>query len=167
MTPEAFHTSILPCVYGALSERCLCAHPGFRKLLSFNFEDYSTSPMAMIDSEFIIDCFLRHGLCRQIGDFGRNANGDGVQNYECLQCGGSIAEYYEEYSISMYRSYCRFDETVAPNPRGLYLVGVRYFDLKEIEKIHDFTITESTSQFLDSIGIDEQTVAPKPPPVRY
>ena len=81
MTPEAFHKSVLPIDYGALSEHCLCSHSGFRKLLSFNFADYGTSPMALFDSETVIDCFLRHDLCRRIGEYGRNSDGDGVQNY--------------------------------------------------------------------------------------
>lgn len=167
MTPETFHKSVLPIVYGALSENCLCSHSGFRKLLSFNFADYGVSPMALFDSEIIIDCFLRHGLCRQIGDSNRTSDGESNQNYQCLRCGSTISEYYDEYSISMYRTYCRFDETVAPNDDGMYLVGVRCFNLKDAEKIHDFKITDSISRFLASIGIDEQSVAPKPPPVRY
>lgn len=167
MTPEEFRNSIVPFVYGAISSRCLCAHPGFRKLLSFNFVDYCRSPMALVDSEMIIDCFIRTGLCSTDSQVSTNSDGDTIQYYTCADCGTHITEFYAEFSVSMYRTYCKFDGLIEPATKSLYLVGIRGFDQKHFERVHDFSLTTSTSDFLSSIGIDEQTVAPKPPPVRY
>jgi hypothetical protein len=43
MTPDEFANHVMPRILSAWRCHCLCANAGFRRLLSFNFTDYSIS----------------------------------------------------------------------------------------------------------------------------
>jgi hypothetical protein len=151
MTPNDFVARVVSAAQKVWSADCFCHHGGFRKLLSFNFEDYGTGPMALIDSEIIGHHIVRkYFTC--VGDVRRSSNGDIFQEYACPKCGAVCEEEYAEYSISMYRSYFRFLDGESPAPLGLFLVGVRAISQSDYLKVHDFRVAKSAEEFLVSIG---------------
>jgi hypothetical protein len=158
MTPDEFENDVMPRILSAWHSRCLCANAGFRKLLSFNFNDYGTGPMALVDSEIIAHRIIRENFAR-VGDVGRSQDGDILQRYSCPQCSTKCEEEYAEYSISMYRSFFRFLDMPEMADYGLYLVGMRAFSSDDFLKVHDFREAASLNEFLASIGAAEQSDA--------
>ncbi|MFO0913563.1 MAG: hypothetical protein U0795_11450 [Pirellulales bacterium] len=165
MTLDEFVNDVMPRILSAWRSRCLCANSGFRKLLSFNFADYGTGPMALADSEIVSHQIIRENFAR-VGDVGRSQDGDVRQRYSCPQCNTMCEEEYAEYSISMDRSFFRFLDTPEMADYGLYLVGIRAFSCDDFLKVNDFREATSITEFLAFIGVAEQSGEREPPVAR-
>jgi hypothetical protein len=152
MTPDEFVNDVMPVVLSAWQTNCLCANAGFRKLLSFNFDQYGAGPMALADSEIVGQRIVRENFAR-VGDASRSQDGDILQRYLCPQCQTTCEEEYAEFSISMYRSFFRFLDTPHMADYGLYLVGMRAFSQDDFLKVHDFREATSVDEFLTHIGV--------------
>src|SRR3954464_3600009 len=116
MTPKEFAADVLPVIKASWQSHCLCSNPGFRKLLSFNFQDYRdrpstlvdrAGPMALMDSEIvghhiIVSTFAR-AACPP-----NSPDQDKVRIYTCPRCETRCQQTWEQYSINMERSYYQF-----------------------------------------------------------
>jgi hypothetical protein len=152
MTPDEFADDVMPVILSAWQGNCLCAHAGFRKLISFNFDDYGAAPMALVDSE-IVGYHIVHGNFTRVGEVRRTKDGDILQRYACPQCQANCEEEYNEFSISMYRSFYRFVDMPKIADCGLYLVGMRAFSQDDFLKVHDYREATSVDEFLIHIGV--------------
>ena len=141
MTPDEYNEQILPTIEETYGNRCICDRPGIRKILSFNFEDYTLGPVACADTEILVQA-----LVRESENYTGEHTDEGDCRYRCAACGTVLVEHYDDYSINMYRSYVEYEgrESV----QGQYLVGFRCFDLADVEKIDDFTEAESIESYL-------------------
>lgn len=146
MTPDEFRESLLPNIVAAWDDRCFCANPGFQKLLSFDFRDYSIGPTGLADSEILIDEIIRQRFTQRHKP--DSDQGEITQAYECPQCGATCTELYAEFSISMYQSTVTFDLNPVLAAEGLYLVGFYGFKGSEFAKINDFRPASSTEDFI-------------------
>jgi len=97
-----------------LSRGCPCLFPRFRKLVTFNFEDYGMVPTACLESHLIIDLALRgpKKVYRATSE-PTSDQGESTWLHECSRCGSMIAEHYADYSINMFREYLDFVELKA------------------------------------------------------
>ena len=153
MTPDGFRESVLPTLKDAWQQNCFCANPAFRKLLSFNFDDYGIGPTGLADSEISIDEIIRQQFeKRESKDLG---GGQVKQSFRCPQCDTTCTEHFREFSINMYQSYVLFENQPPPSPHALFLVGWFGFKSDEFEKIHDFEMASSTDLFLQQLIPDE------------
>ena len=113
MTPEEFTNQVLPNLKESVQEGCLCSSDGFRKVVSFNFEDYrflnlgpEIAPTGLADSEILIQEFIR---TRYISERSKSPSPSvTIQVFQCPVCRSKCIETYSEYSISMNRSYVKF-----------------------------------------------------------
>lgn len=158
MTSEEFVNDVIPRLHSAWRSRCLCDCAGFRKLLSFNFEDYDAGPMALLDSELVGEQIVR-AIFRPAGDVVRMPDGEMRQRYLCPKCNTMCEEEVDEFSISMRRSYYRFPDSPDLADVGLYLVGIRAFSVDDFQRVHDFRPAGSIEEFLAYMGIAEPTDA--------
>jgi hypothetical protein len=46
-----FAADVLPLVVEGWRRRCFCSHPGFLKLLSFDFRNYGHTPAELVDAQ--------------------------------------------------------------------------------------------------------------------
>lgn len=65
MTPDEFQKRILPPIFSAWEERCFCRNHSFLKLVSFDFEDYGIGPLALMDSEIVIQAIIGRRFLRE------------------------------------------------------------------------------------------------------
>jgi len=144
MTPDEFRSHALPQILTAWQEGCFCASPGFRKLLSFDFQNYEIGPVGLADSEILIDSIIR----KEFKSLSESGTFETTTIYECPNCGTTCTECYADYSINMYRSTVTFDGDPAPAGEGLYLVGFYGFNREEFARIIDFRRTESVEEFV-------------------
>lgn len=116
MTPDEFRHRVLPTVLASWERGCFCRTPGFLKLVSFKFEDYGVAPMAVVDSEILIAEIIGKRFPRE----GQLTYGvaERVQAYRCPQCNARCQATYEDYSISMYRSFVLFENAPRRRPRA-------------------------------------------------
>jgi hypothetical protein len=147
MTPDEFQKHILPTILSAWDKACFCRSSGFLKLVSFNFEDYEIGPIALADSEILIQQIVRDHFTRD-GEPTSDGQGTTFQAYRCPQCGARCRETYAEYSISMYRSFVLFDDVSAKAPLGIYLVGFYGFNQGDFARVHDFRLASREEEFL-------------------
>ncbi|WP_425397558.1 hypothetical protein [Aeoliella sp.] len=152
MTPDEFAAKVLPAIEAACQSNCLCAEPGFRKLLSFDFDDYGTGPVALADSEIVGDAIVLRRF-KLVGKVEDPPIGFALRRYECPQCGAVCVAQFDEYSISMNRTVFRFESPGKAAESGLYLVGFRGFKREDFAKVTDFERTESQEEFLRSLGV--------------
>ncbi len=151
MTPDEFQKRIVPTVVAAWERKCFCRSPGFRKLASFNFEDYGIGPVALVDSEILIQEIIR-GRCTRDGEPTNDGHGTTFQAYRCPRCGARCRETYAEYSISMYRSFVLFDNAPKTASSGVYLVGFYGFTQADFAKVHDFRPTSDEAEFMNTLS---------------
>jgi len=149
MTPDAFYETVLPRIANAWDERCFCANPAFRKLLSFNFRDYNIGPVALMDSEILIDAIIRKRFT-QNGE-PKSYQGEITQVGTCPQCNTTCTELYAEFSISMYQSSVRFADSQILAEKCLYTLGFRGFEHSEFQKIHDFQKASTPDDFVHQL----------------
>jgi hypothetical protein len=152
MTPDEFRQRVLPLVLAAWEKKCLCHSAGFRKLLSFNFQDYGNGPVGLVDSEAIGHEIVRSRF-KKLGEPSEGSPGEWTQRFECPQCGARCRETCEDFSIHMWRSFYRFEDTAARADVGYFLVGFYAFRREDFERVHDFQPAISEVQFLSSIGV--------------
>lgn len=133
ITQEQYLELIAP-----FASKCLCASPKFQKLVSFNFEDYTTSPISLWDSEVLIQKNIRERFTAL--DDWSNDVGESYRNYECPTCKRKCKEAYAEYSINMYRSYVTFEENLRSKSVS-FLTGFRSFTGTKYDGIKDFVFT--------------------------
>lgn len=155
MTPEEFAKKIVPKISVA-TNKCLCTSKGFRKLLSFNFENYRRllpvtriAPTALADAEILIQKLIREGFVR-VGS-PKSAQGGTRQEYRCPRCGIGCIEIYTEYSINMARSFVLFNDDVPLLSKGYFLVGFYGFEEKDFKRINDFERAKNVDEFIDWI----------------
>jgi len=150
LTHEEFVHELLPKIVAAWETRCFCSSPGFRKLLAFNFCDYHSHPMTLVDSELIGHHLVRSRFPRT--QEVRHSAGEIFQEYQCPQCKTRCLESYNEYSISMYRSYYEFAGTVTRADVGLYLVGIRAFSKHDFDAVTDYREAASKQEYFQTLG---------------
>lgn len=149
MTPDDFRHTVLPDVLQAWNAECFCRNPGFLKLLSFNCEDYDIGPVALADSEILIDEIIRRRFHR-VGEPSSH-RGFTTQDYSCPKCQRTCKETYAECSINMYCSYVSYKRSAPVCAEGIYLVGFYGFSGADFGKIHDFRPATTKAQFISSI----------------
>ena len=152
MTPDEFQKRIVPTIIAAWERGCFCRSPGFRKLVSFNFEDYGIGPVALADSEILIQEIIRGRFTRD-GEANSDGMGTSSQVYRCPKCGARCTETYAEYSVSMFRSFVIFETVPEKAASGIYLVGFRGFKQADFAKIRDFRLTSDEDEFLASLPV--------------
>jgi hypothetical protein len=129
--------------------RCFCRNGQFLKLISFNFENYGRSPMALMDTELVIVSLV-------IGRFERVQDWDagGERADRCPKCGEVFLTRYEQYSINMERQTSRPRNALPMAAAiGQYCVGFSYFAHSEhgLKKITDYRLVSSVEAFIDGI----------------
>lgn len=113
MELEQLRTLLHDIYAGYLRDGCPCRFPRFRKLVSFNFQDHGIGPTGCCESEMLIR-MARTGPDAVYAATAEPAEGpDAGKPHKCTRCGAQITEYYEDYSISMYRTYLRFERLPA------------------------------------------------------
>ena len=149
MTPDEFRHRVLPTVLASWERGCFCRTPGFLKLVSFKFEDYGVAPMAVVDSEILIAEIIGKRFPRE----GQLTYGvaERVQAYRCPQCNARCQATYEDYSISMYRSFVLFENAPEKASTGIYLVGLYGPNLVAFPKVHDFRLAVDEAEFLSAL----------------
>lgn len=150
-TSEKFIGEILPVILASWGAHCFCVSPGFRKLLSFNFEDYGTSVMQLVDAELVGYHVVKANFDPVGGMWKRN--GDTIQLYRCKRCSARCEQIYADYSLVAYRSYYRFLDEAKPAAVGVYLIGMQGFSIEDYKKVHDFREAASVSEFLGFLGV--------------
>lgn len=145
MTPDEFREAVLPRIMADWEAECLCASPGFQKLLSFDFRDYGIGPVGLADTEILIDAIVRQRFLRQ--DKSESSSGEVQQVCICPQCQATCTERYAEFSISMYQSVVTYEQPKLALT-GLYLVGFYGFKRDEFDKVDDFQRASTTEEFL-------------------
>jgi hypothetical protein len=181
MTPDDFQRTVVPDVIASWERRCFCANPGFRKLLSFNFEDYNPKlrepsslnwltigwlwfrtrrhigPLALADSEILGTEIIIKRFTRLEGPPAHPRSSEHFATYRCPRCAAICCGYSEQYSINMDRTYFLFDGAPSPAPSGVYLVGFYGYDRGS--RIPDFTLIADRAAFLASIGAGSEAAA--------
>ena len=147
MSPDDFRESIISHLVPAWEKKCFCAIPAFRKLISFNFADYGIGPVGLVDSEMLIHEIIRQKFEKQ-GDT-RSVQGKSIATFTCPQCKRICTDTYEDFSISMYRSYVTFDGDAPVTTGVLYLIGFFGFDGSDFAKINDFHKALTPNAFID------------------
>jgi hypothetical protein len=134
MTPDDFRLAIVPRLALMKPDCCLCSNRSFRKLISFEFQDYGIAPTGLADAEVLINEVLRDKLRYRL----KTSNTGGT--FTCLACQSVLVETYDEYSISMSRSTIAWDEK--KTVRGSYVVGFFGFTGADYARINDFDSVE-------------------------
>lgn len=167
MHSEKFESVVLPQVRAAWTKKCLCRNPGFRKLVSFRFEDYGPDPMQLVDALVIWHNLIKFGPMhfQRHRDSCRSSTGDLIQRHKCLQCGSTCEETYSEHGVSIVKTcFCFLDDRPVASI-GLYLVGFESFAADSASKVLDFREAGNVHEFLQSNGA-EQCGEPEPPITR-
>jgi hypothetical protein len=146
MTTTEYRESVLPRIITALGNKCICTNYGLRKLISFNFENYAISPLACADSEMLIHELLRSGQ----SCYSKEMIGDSWA-FTCGKCGSKLHEHYDEYSISMNRSFIEYEGNSEMN--GKVLIGYYGFDLSDVSKITDFVKITDANEYLGALNV--------------
>ena len=157
MSPEDFKRQVIFRVATQWERGCLCHHPGFRKLLSFNFQDYGMSPMQCIDTEILAQ-HVTTQYFRVVQE--RKLHSDHITGLVCLNCKAHSEATYSEYSISMYRTCIRYIGLPPSANHGLFIIGIHGFSQTAIESVHDFKPASNLAEFLQSIGVSESVTRP-------
>ena len=152
MTPDEFQKRILPPIFSAWEERCFCRNHSFLKLVSFDFEDYGIGPLALMDSEIVIQAIIGRRFLRE--GTPSYKQGSSAQVYCCPKCGARCRLTYEDYSISMWRSFVLFEAAPEKAASGLYLVGFHGFTVANVPRIHDFRQASDEAEFLSTLACE-------------
>lgn len=128
-----------------LKQRCCCSSPVFQKLVSFNFEDYAIPPTALWDTEILIRELIRNEF-RPLDD-GIREQENLHQRYECKRCRRICRVTHAEYSISLDRSYARFENDLRA-PAANYLLDFRGLEEAAISNVHDFRKREDGQGYI-------------------
>ncbi|MBN2716542.1 MAG: hypothetical protein JXX14_11865 [Deltaproteobacteria bacterium] len=149
MTPAQYVQMVMPRLREKWDARCFCESPQFRKLVSFNFENYPfLSPLALADAEILISAFIRQRF--HPDGAAVNKGMDVFQRYICPQCGAGMTTCFTEFSISMNRTYVSFDSVASQvAPVGYYLIGVSGFDVQQFSDVPDFLPAQDAIAYLD------------------
>jgi len=149
-TFEQFQSDILPVIVHRWQQSCFCRNPQFCKLLSFNFEDYTRTPAALLDAESLIDHLIRKHFKSPDGPI--STDGRIIQIWQCPQCDSAFRESYAEYSIAMSRAFLRpLNPEQQLAPTGHYLLGFHAFRDFSPAQVHDFRPATSIESFLDAL----------------
>ncbi|MCB9854099.1 MAG: hypothetical protein H6818_00315 [Phycisphaerales bacterium] len=152
MTPEEFRQALLPDLLEAWQRECFCASPGFRKLVSFNFEDYGIGPVGLADSQ-ILGLEIIQNRFLKIDNAAATSPAQS-RLFECPKCRARCTETYEDYNIWMYRTYFTFVNDGPIAQTGLYLVGYYGFSRSDFEKIADYQPAASAEVFLQQMSLN-------------
>jgi len=123
--------------------------------MAFDFSNYGISPLALVDSEMLIQELLR---APESGYDKAMDEESGNWLFTCKHCGSKLKEHYDEYSISMCRSYVEWQH--GSKHRGNYLVGFYGFDLKNVSRIGDYRKVANALDYISSIKYAQQGNAP-------
>jgi hypothetical protein len=156
MKPNDFRSIILPKILNIYQGKCICANSGLRSLMSFSFIDYRIGPIALADSEILIQELIRSGN----ESYDKTLIKDRGWDFQCKTCGSVLHEHYDEYSINMYQSIIEYKAPIA----GFvpYLIGFYGFKLDECDKIINFKLTTNINEFLSYVNAAQQGDAPEP-----
>jgi len=151
ITPNVFSSDVLPWVVESWSRECLCANPGFLKLLSFDFLDYGQTPAALVDSELIWGAIVGKHFISQ-GEWLAGTSNRPRRTFQCPQCGLKLVCESEQYSVNMWHTTSRpmLQRELASN--GCYLVGIQSFKDFDYQSLTDFALAATVPDFLASIG---------------
>jgi hypothetical protein len=148
---EIFDAGMLRIIDFYLEHGCPCRFPRFRSVVGFNFEDHGIAPHALHETQTLIAICTRH----EKGMYTQEGNPEEEIRYTCSVCGAAILEEYDEYSISMWRSFLRI-ETVqhdlgpAPlKPEPLYWGPYGIDTDQHVDVINNlFTQTENFEDYI-------------------
>jgi hypothetical protein len=148
-TAEEFNERVVPELLRRWDERCYCRNANFLKLLSFNFEDYTRVPMALLDTERVITNLIFKRFEPVSG--WKDSAGGADRADRCPQCARLFRTRYDQYSINMDRHTTRPDQVLPVAVTGCYVAGFRYFSRHEVElqRITDFQPASSVEEFVD------------------
>jgi hypothetical protein len=144
MNPAQFRLDVLPQLEDQWIQHCFCENQFFQKLISFNFEDFNSSPVALADAEILIHHFIRKKF--QSIELIDNP-GEIIQKWQCSQCGLVCKEFYSEYSISMNRSYAIYEQANVSKQVD-YLIGFYGFDVNPATRFKGYDKTTSVKTYL-------------------
>ena len=149
MTPDEFRESVLPAIEKAWQDQCLCDSPVFRKLVSFNFDDYGVGPTGLADAEILIDEIIRKKF-EKTGDVTEEISSIS-QRFRCPRCGSACTEFWREFNINMSFSHVLFDKQPKRSDDAYYLVGFFGFARHDFANVSDFHRSPSTDDFLQRL----------------
>lgn len=145
-----FRSDVLPSILSAWELHCFCENPQFLKLICFKFEDYRPRvPANLVDSEIVI----AELICKRFQHIGEpdRLKRTGPQTWRCPQCCRLFLMNYQDYSISMYRTFVQPLEFLPIAPIGFYLIGFRSFAEFRLASITDFQFSESAPKFIHDL----------------
>ena len=149
MTPDEFRESVLPTIKNAWQQKCLCDNMVFRKLVSFDFDDYGIGPTGLVDGEILIDEIIRKNF-EKTGDVAEEI-GAIYQRFRCPQCGSECIELWREFNINMSISHVLFDNQPKRSDDAYYLVGFFGFSRDDFANISDFKRSPTSHIFLQQL----------------
>ena len=154
MSPDEFTHDVLPVIVRAWEGGCLCAAPGFLKLMSFDFAKYSlgwATPMALYDVEAIGNEIIGKRF-EKLSDWADAAGGYAKRQIrECPRCRTRCEVTFTQYNINF--DCCRYDfgdQRRRAAKEGLYLVG--FYGLGRRRRFSGFRQARTTLEFLEAIG---------------
>ena len=149
LSPQTFAADVLPMLIDCWQTRCFCSNPGFLKLLSFDFRNYSNTPAELFDSNMVWSAIVGKYFV-PLGEWSE-VDGEPRRIFRCPQCGLEMLSHSQDYSINMWPTISRpTDERIVAS-KGLYVVGIHYFQGFDPHKVTDFEFAESTEQFMAGI----------------
>jgi hypothetical protein len=149
LSPQAFAADVLPLLTDCWKRRCFCINPGFLKLLSFDFRDYSNTPAELLDSNMVWSEII--GKHFEPAREWSEVDGEPRRVFRCPQCGLEMLSRSQDYSINMWPTISRPVDERTVAVKGLYIVGIHYIQGFDPHKVGDFELAESTEQFTASV----------------
>jgi hypothetical protein len=151
ITTDVFNERVVPEILRRWDAHCYCRNANFLKLLSFNFQDYTRVPIALIDTELVISNLIFKRFEPVSGWKDSEGGADRVDR--CPQCARLFRTRYDQYSINMDRHTTHPDQPLPAAAIGRYVAGFLYLSghEAELQRLTDFQLAQSVEEFVDSI----------------
>ena len=154
ISSKAFAEEVIPALVQKWEQKCFCSNPGFLKLISFDFKNYSQNsqpiaPAELTDSQQLWSVLV--GKYQPLGDW-TESDGQLHRMYNCPQCGLPLRSHSQQYSIHMWPCTTLPTDARPLTATGLYVVGYHAFAGKfHPNWIPDFRPAKSVEEFINSI----------------